>query len=264
MLNIELGKIATSPLRVEISFEEDGVLNELKNNVETYGIKVPLIVKKISEDTYELVDGHRRLQVAIALDLKTVPCILTDEKTSVEVAFSVNIHRENLTAVEIGNLLLSIYQNQKLIDTGFSYRKLSDLIHKSKAYISQHIGYIERLSTDIQNDIVVNKRFVDKNILNRIVNLDKDNQQTVYDEVLEKKLNREGVQKFINELNKGDEDDISTNVTSTKNTISQPTQSNESTVQMNINISVLSNEDKLAFEDEFNSLLEKYDLTQGV
>ena len=269
MLNIETGKIVTSTLRVERNIDEDGVINELKQNIENYGIKIPLIVKEIDNDTYELVDGHRRLQVAIALDLKTVPCILTDEKTSLEVALSVNIHREDLTAVEIGKLLLSIYQNQKQIDNGFSYRKLTDLIHKSKAYISQHIGYAEKLSTDIQKDIIDNKRFIDKNILNRIINLDGDTQQKVYDEVLEKKLNRESVDKIIDELNK-DEDDVVTDSDSTEidTTNSSNDTQNENVaptiIQMNINISSLNENDRSEFQKDFDELLEFYKLKRGV
>lgn len=259
MLNIKLQNIVTSPLRVERSFEEDGVLNELKNNIKTYGIQVPLIVKKIGEDTYELVDGHRRLQVAKALDFETVPCVITDENTSLEVALSVNIHREDLTAVETGKLISSIYYNEKQKDDSFTYKKLAEMIHKSKAYISQHIGYIEKLSTDIQEDIVDNKRFIDKNILNRICKLDEDTQKVVYGEVVENNLNREGVQKFIDELNKDEEpqDD-------TKSNLSLEEPKGEVNNTITFDVSILSDEDKLKFEDELHSLLKKYNLIRGV
>jgi ParB-like chromosome segregation protein Spo0J len=72
ILFVETNKILTSTFRVERNIAEDGVLLELKNNIKNYGIKVPLIVTLTKENSYKLIDGHRRLQVAILLEMETV------------------------------------------------------------------------------------------------------------------------------------------------------------------------------------------------
>lgn len=204
ILFVETNKILTSTFRVERSIEEDGVLLELKNNIENYGIKVPLIVTLTEQNSYKLIDGHRRLKVAIALEMETVPCIIENSDTVMEVALSVNIHREDLTSIEVGNSLLDIYNKEKAKNSSFKYSKLTDMINKSKGYISQHIKYVTLLDSSIQKDILDNKRFIDKNILTRICKLDNETQVSVYKEVLENKLNREDVQKLITELTKND------------------------------------------------------------
>lgn len=263
---VETSKIVTSTHRVERSIEEDVVLTELKNNINNYGIKVPLIVTLTEETKYKLLDGHRRLQVAIDLGLETVPCVIDDGNSPSEVALSVNLHREDLTSVEIGQLLLRIYNEQKEIDSKFKYAKLSELVNKSKAYISQHIGYVEKLSTEIQQNILDNKRFIDKNILNRIYVLDEDDQKTIYDQMIEDNLGREAVQKLIDELGKEDVEDTDTD---DETPLTPPTPTDVISIsngflEFKLKSDVLDDNQKQQFEDELFTLLQKYNLSEGV
>lgn len=220
ILLVETSKIVNSTYRVERSIEDDGVLTELKNNIKNYGIKVPLIVTLTDETKYQVVDGNRRLQCAIALGMEKVPCVVEQSAKLTEIALSVNIHREDLTSVEIGKMLLEIYNNEKQKDSTFKQRKLSDIVNRSKAYISQHIGYVEKLNSEIQKDILDNKRMIDKNILNRIYVLDDEDQKSIYDQMVSKNLGRESVQKLIDELGKdaNETSDDADNQTSTDTT----------------------------------------------
>lgn len=263
-LLVETSKIVTSTYRVERSIVDDVVLTELKNNIKNYGIKVPLIVTLTDETKYKLIDGHRRLQVAIDLGLETVPCVIDDGTSSSQIALSVNLHREDLTSVEIGQLLLQIYNEQKAIDSKFKYAKLSELVNKSKAYISQHIGYVEKLLPKIQQDILDNKRFIDKNILNRIYTLDDEDQQLIYDLTVEDNLGREAVQKLIDELGKEDvEDTDEDEAPSVITTSTEPVEVlyiSNGYVEFKLKSDVLDANKKQQFESEFLTLLKKYNL----
>lgn len=266
ILFVETNKILTSTFRVERSIQEDGVLLELKNNIKNYGIKIPLIVTLTEQNSYKLIDGHRRLKVAIALEMETVPCIIENSDNVMEIALSVNIHREDLTSVEIGNLLLDIYNKEKAKNPKFTQAKLANIVNKSKAYISQHIKYVTLLDSSIQKDILDNKRFIDKNILTRISKLDNETQISVYKEVLENKLNKEDVQKLITELTKNDSiaemnnivnieiKEDSSLIETDKNSINNKSEKDNSNIKTNehiVNIEI--KEDRSTIETDNNS-----------
>lgn len=266
ILFVETNKILTSTFRVERSIEEDGVLLELKNNIENYGIQIPLIVTSTEQNSYKLIDGHRRLQVAIALEMETVPCILENSDNVMEIALSVNIQREDLTSIEIGNLLLNIFNKEKAKNPSFRYANLANIVNKSKAYISQHIAYVTSLDMTIQKDILDNKRFIDKNILTRISKLDNETQISVYKEVLENKLNKEDVQKLITELTKNDSiaeminivnieiKEDSSPIETDKNSINNKSEKDNSNIKTNENIvNIEIKEDRSATETDNNS-----------
>lgn len=265
-LLVETSKILSSTFRVERSIEDDGVLKELKNNIEKYGIKVPLIVKKMDKNNYQLIDGSRRYQVAVELGLKTVPCIIEDEDLSTAIKLSVNIHREDLLPIEIGKLLIEIYNDEKSKDNNFKYAKLSSIVNKSKAYISQHIGYVEKLLPEIQKDMLENKRFIDKNILNRIYVLDNENQKTIYNKVISEKLGRENVQKLIDGLNIDDiekEENINTSPL-LNNIVTDVLHISNIYIEFKLKSDVLNDTNKKQFEEELMTLFNKYNLSVGV
>lgn len=265
ILLVETSKIVTSTYRVERSIESDGILTELKNNIENYGIKVPLIVTLTDETKYQLVDGNRRLQCAIELGLEKVPCLIEESSKSTEIALSVNIHREELTSVEIGHMLLEIYNSEKAKDSTFKYAKLTELVNKSKAYVSQHIGYAEKLHPEIQQDILDNKRMIDKNILNRIYVLDNEDQKSIYDQMVAEKLGREAVQKLIDELAKEDDDTSEDEAPDdTPPTVSDAISISNGYVEFKLKSDALADDLKQKFEVELLSLLKKYNLSMEV
>ena len=265
VIQIKVSEIlTTNENRIQRNIETDGVLVELKNNIETYGIKVPLVVTQNEKGLYQLVDGYRRLQVSVSLDMDTVPCIVVDIKEATAIAFSLNIHREDLTPVEIGKILLKLYQENKVKDSKFKYNKLVPIINKSKAYISQHIGYVEKLSTEIQTDIIDNKRMVDKNILTRICMLDMNNQKEIYNTMVSEKLGREAVQKLIDNLGVDTEYTPTTEPKNSKTTDSTLTLFINEHLSFTINSNSISKSDLTKFESEMLMLLKKYNLSQEV
>lgn len=263
ILLVETSKIVTSTHRVERSIESDGVLTELKNNINNYGIKVPLIVSLTDQTKYKLVDGHRRLQVAIALGIEKVPCVIEESGKLTEITLSVNIHREDLTSVEIGQMLLDIYKSEKEKNSKFKQNQLTSIVNRSKAYITQHIGYVDKLSDEIQQDILDNKRMIDKNILNRIYQLDEDDQNTIYDQVVTDNLGREAVQKLIDELDKEDDCEEETSTSNTP-TVADVICISNGYLEFKLKPDVLADDKQKEFEIELQTLLKKYNLSEEV
>lgn len=71
---------------------------QLLQSIKTQGAIEPLIVRPLSESEYEVVSGHRRLEICKELRRKRYPVIvrnLTDEQ-AVSTMVDVNLHRENI------------------------------------------------------------------------------------------------------------------------------------------------------------------------
>src|SRR5699024_5325072 len=68
----------------------------------THGIIQPIVVRKKSDDVYELIAGERRWRAAQHLEWETIPAIirnLTDTETA-SIALIENIQREQLSVIE--------------------------------------------------------------------------------------------------------------------------------------------------------------------
>ena len=59
--------------------KRDGIENEeLKESIKENGLLEPIIVRSFSAGTYEIISGHRRVEVCKELGIKTVPSIIRD------------------------------------------------------------------------------------------------------------------------------------------------------------------------------------------
>lgn len=97
---------------------------ELKNSISKQGTIEPLIVRPSSEGKYEVISGHRRLEICKELGFTDIPVIvrsMTDEE-AVIMMVDTNLHRENLLMSE----------------KAFAYKmKLEALSHQGKTTLDQ-------------------------------------------------------------------------------------------------------------------------------
>lgn len=75
-----------------------GLIKSIKKN----GIIQPIVVREINKNRFELICGNRRLNAALFLKLKTVPCIIQNANNETVFALSLieNIQRDNLNFIE--------------------------------------------------------------------------------------------------------------------------------------------------------------------
>jgi ParB family chromosome partitioning protein len=99
---IDIEKIKPFQNQARDIFDEDE-LNNLAESIKEYGIIQPLTVIKSSNDFYEVISGERRLRSAKIAGLDRVPCIIIDNIGAAdEIAFIENIHRVDLSLLELG------------------------------------------------------------------------------------------------------------------------------------------------------------------
>lgn len=111
--------------------KRDGIENEeLKDSVKENGLLQPIIVRSFSAGTYEIISGHRRVEVCKKLGIQTVPAIVRDMPKDEAVIAMVdsNLQREHLLPSE----------------KAFAYKmKLEALKHQGKATSRQVVGKLE-------------------------------------------------------------------------------------------------------------------------
>jgi len=101
LLQVPVAAISPNPHQPRVTFAA-GALDELRASIAEFGVLVPIIVRKLDGEKYELIAGERRWRAATAAGLATVPAIVrsADDRESLEVAIVENLQRENLDPLE--------------------------------------------------------------------------------------------------------------------------------------------------------------------
>lgn len=101
---IEVDKIKPNKYQPRKNFDQTK-LNNLIASIQEKGIVQPILVRKISENEYELIAGERRLRAAKEAKLSKIPVIIKDVKDGdmLELALIENIQRDNLDSIEEAN-----------------------------------------------------------------------------------------------------------------------------------------------------------------
>lgn len=124
---------------------------QLLQSIRTQGAIEPLIVRPLSESEYEVISGHRRMEVYRELGIEKLPVIvrnLTDEQ-AVSMMADANLHRENILPSE----------------RAFAYKMKWEAAKKSEKTLSQP-------ATRIRNDDVIAQSFgIGKDTLHRYIRL---------------------------------------------------------------------------------------------
>lgn len=81
---------------------DDEEMDALVESIREHGIMTPLLVRRVGENRYEIISGHRRAHAAELAGLETVPTIemdMTKDEAAIALVDS-NLHRERLLPSE--------------------------------------------------------------------------------------------------------------------------------------------------------------------
>lgn len=115
-------------------------LEELAKSIEQNGIIQPLLVRPMSDGSYQLVAGERRWRAARMAGLTEVPVTIremTDEEASV-FALIENLQREDLNPVEEAQGLKSLIETY-----GFTQEETADRVGKSRVAVTNTLRLLK-------------------------------------------------------------------------------------------------------------------------
>jgi ParB family chromosome partitioning protein len=124
--------VYANPSQPRKNFNQE-LLSELSESIKEQGIIQPILVRKKSEDKYEIVAGERRWRAAQLAKIHEVPVIILniDDKKSLEFAILENIQRTDLNGIEE-----ALGYDNLVKKFGYSQETLSKILGKSRSHIA--------------------------------------------------------------------------------------------------------------------------------
>jgi ParB family chromosome partitioning protein len=145
---IAIDRIAPNPRQPRRHFDAES-LAELAASIREYGVIQPLLVRPVSEGSYELIAGERRLRAAKEAGLESVPVTIRSAtgQNSLELAIIENLQREDINAMECARAYQHLIQ-----DFGLTQEQVSVRVGKSRTAVANQLRLL-RLPELIQEGV---------------------------------------------------------------------------------------------------------------
>jgi len=194
---IKVDQIEVNPFQPRSEFDPVA-LNELADSIQLQGLIQPITVRKVSENSYQLISGERRLRASKIAGIEEIPAYIrtANDQQMLEMALIENIQRENLNAIEVA---LSF---QRMIDEcNLKQEELGDRVSKNRSTVTNYLRLL-KLPPAIQASIRDNQ--VSMGHAKAILGLDDvDKQLFVHDEIIRQGLSVRKAEELVREIQQG-------------------------------------------------------------
>ena len=146
---IPIGTITGNPFQPRDIFDEEA-LKSLSVSVREVGVLQPILVRRKTSDSFELIAGERRWRAAKRAGLNRIPAIVRDieDLTSLEHALVENLHRQVLGALEEA----AAYQHL-IDDFGLNQEAVAQRVGKSRPTIANALRLLQ-LPASVQTHLL--------------------------------------------------------------------------------------------------------------
>lgn len=130
-------------------FDADA-LEGLAESIRQNGVLQPLIVRRMTNGSFELIAGERRLRAARLVGIRRLPCIVADasDETSAILALVENVQRQDLGFFEEAQAL-----SQLMLQFDLTQENVAARLGKAPSTISNKLRLL-RLPEDVRREIV--------------------------------------------------------------------------------------------------------------
>ena len=167
-------------------------LESMAQSIKELGQFTPIIVRKTSDDTYELVAGERRWRAIQLLQHDNIDAVVMDidEKDSAMIALVENIQREQLSAVEESDGLIKLNQTYSM-----THEEIAKYTGKSRSHVTNLIRLSEL--SKYCREMLMSKR-IDMGHARAVLALGHTDQDKLIREAIAKKLSVRSVEAAVN------------------------------------------------------------------
>jgi ParB family chromosome partitioning protein len=186
-------QIVPSPLQPRRRFDE-AALATLTESVRKHGILEPIIVRP-REGRFEIVAGERRFQAAVQVGLEQLPVTVRDldDRTTMEIALSENLEREDLSPIEV-----AVSFSEYLTKFGTTQDELAQRLGKDRSTIANLIRLLDL--PDIARTALENKSITAGHARALLAIKDQKQLSTVLAEVIKKQLSVRQTEALVRRL----------------------------------------------------------------
>ncbi|MBZ4651428.1 MAG: Chromosome segregation protein Spo0J [Proteiniphilum sp.] len=192
---VDLDKIIPNPDQPRRMFSEEG-LQELAASIRSIGLIQPVTLRKLDDDSYQIIAGERRYRASQMAGLHSIPAYIktADEDETMEMALIENIQREDLNSIEIA------LAYQTLIKTlSLTQEQLSERVGKKRATVANYLRLL-KLPAEVQMGVKDKK--IEMGHARALVTIDDPVKQlAIYNKIIEEGLSVRMVERMVREQN---------------------------------------------------------------
>jgi len=136
-MEIEIEKIKAAEYDRRAKYD-DADMDLLVASIRRVGIIEPLVVSR-TDDAFTLVAGHRRLEAAKRVGLKSVPAVVSegDDAQQTEIGFAENLFRKDLSPVELASAISDVISNGVM-----TAKEVGVALHRSEYWVQEQIAML--------------------------------------------------------------------------------------------------------------------------
>ena len=195
---IELDKISVNPNQPRREFDQ-AALEELSASIAEIGIIQPITLRKVSDNSYQIIAGERRYRASLLAGLKTIPAYIrtADDENVMEMALIENIQREDLNSLEIALAYQHLIEQYDL-----TQERLSERVGKKRTTIA---NYLRLLKLPAQIQVALQNKAIDMGHARALLALDNPKTQVkIYEEILQHGYSVRKVEEIVKALSEGE------------------------------------------------------------
>lgn len=194
--HIQIAQVEVNPFQPRSDFQMEA-LYELSNSIKLQGLIQPITVRKIAQNSYQLISGERRLRASKLAGLTEIPAYVrtANDQQMLEMALIENIQRENLNAIEVA---LSFHRMIEECD--LKQEELGDRVSKNRSTVTNYLRLL-KLPPQIQASIRDNK--ISMGHARALISVEEiDKALFIHQQILSKGLSVRKVEELVREIQK--------------------------------------------------------------
>lgn len=195
---VPIDRIKANPNQPRREFDPTA-LEELAESIRQIGIIQPITLRKMDDDTYQIIAGERRWRASQMAGLTAIPAYVrtADDENMMQMALVENIQREDLNAIEIALAYQNLIEQYSLTQD-----QLSEKVGKNRATIA---NYLRLLKLPAQVQVALQNKEVDQGHARAILGVNKPSLQVkLFNEIKEKGYSVRQVEDMVKSLNSGE------------------------------------------------------------
>ena len=195
---IEISKIFANPNQPRRDFNEEA-LQELADSIRELGVIQPITLRKMEDDTYQIIAGERRFRASQLVGKTTIPAYIlkADDEDTMEMALIENIQREDLNALEVALAYQQLIEQHNL-----SQEQLSKRIGKGRATIANFLRLL-KLPAAIQ--MALKEKVIDMGHAKALLSLESHSEQIkLFHEIEKNNYTVREVEEIVRRIKEGE------------------------------------------------------------
>ena len=196
---IEISKILANPNQPRRDFNEEA-LQELADSIKELGVIQPITLRKMEDESYQIIAGERRFRASQLAGKTTIPAYIlkADDEETMEMALIENIQREDLNALEVALAYQQLIEQHNL-----SQEQLSKRIGKGRATIANFLRLL-KLPAAIQ--MALKEKVIDMGHAKALLSLDSHSEQiNLFHEIEKNNYTVREVEEIVRRMKDGED-----------------------------------------------------------